>query len=299
MNDGNCDIGSGDNNLSETSSKNIKHKFEQKKWVVAAVLVPIFASSIPILYQEFVESKPLLGERYAKKVSTVFLEAIYLGDYSEAYSYASPIIKDDMPFQDFKSAAMSITSQFSQPPEFRNFESASPLNGMIMVKFRAEFDAASVFREVVTLVEDEGEYSVFRVDIQPVEWPSSFIQNNSMTWAGKYPELISLSELIAESDKNVWTPIGGWELVTTKIGEQESQRTCNVVSKSRYENNGVEVVLKGLLDGCSLQIGQALVAWGRIELVSGSQIFIANPRIQVPTEGLTSPSLPSHSSSST
>lgn len=222
---------------------------------------------------------PAVTER-EKAAAEAFWKAAWAGSWKTAYDLFPAVLHGQMAFPKFVEASSHALNQFPDAPLSREFESAQPISGTLLVTSLARFDEVSVFRELLTFQIEEGQWVPWTFVTLPVEWP---LANEYVSITQRPSELLAAAKRESESDRGrvMAERFGGkyvgpqtanaWPLRVDAIGLRVGKHTCDVETMDESEE-GHRVTLLKVLGGCVLQAGTNIAVVGRIESVSDTAI---------------------------
>ena len=213
------------------------------------------------------------------------LQACYARDYKTVYDGLASQLKPQITFGNL---AMELDREFGQ------FSTKGPLNrrlederlmtgGYWVVKFQADFDSVSSFREVVTFAKSGPLWEVYRVDVMPAVWqqvPTARFLPAAATEITKALHGLTgekARDVVDKQFKGFYTPTPGWNLIADRSEHKVADQTCDV--SSHEPNTGTPVVLRGVLGGCQIQKGERLGVLAMLSDATEHQIELDAVRI--------------------
>lgn len=213
----------------------------------------------------------------------IVLEKLYAGDWAQVYEAFSPAFRAQLPFGAFAADAQMTMSQFSSPPKYRHLQSKQIIAGQLFFTFESEFDARSRVREVVTYVNADGSWALWRFDLLPSDWPlPGSMKPLADSSAGSLIDkvmrlpLMERREILSNDVVNHWIALPGWSGVVVATVSQKGERTCDV--QLQEESSRASIVARDLLDGCALGQNQRLTLVGRVDTVTALGVEISGVR---------------------
>jgi hypothetical protein len=211
------------------------------------------------------------------------LQACYSRDYKAAFDSFSDQVKKQMTFGTVVTETDRMFAQFPKAPRYRSLERETEISGYWVVVFRADFDKASSFREVVSFVRTGSSWDPYHVDIMPATWEqtgtSRFLPASTaeVTKALRGLSGDNARTTVDKQFKGFYTPVPGWSLIAEHAGYRVAEQTCDVSSHDPL--NGTPVMLKSVLGGCEVKGGERMAVFAKLSNATEHAIELESVRI--------------------
>jgi hypothetical protein len=211
------------------------------------------------------------------------LNDLYARQFGKLYATFPATFKDQMPYAAFVENTSMTMSQFTAPPVYRTFKGKQFVAGQLFYYFDAEFDAISHIREALTYIDTGTAWSLWRFELNPSDWPAGGMM--------KPLQATSASNLLAKvratpaaqrqtyvenEVANHWIPLPGWTAQVRSVLIRRASRTCDLALSEK--GSSTSVVVRNVVDGCSLREGQEITLVARVDSASDASVEISSPR---------------------
>jgi len=213
------------------------------------------------------DDKPLA---VLKRDALKLLTAMYASDYETAYNAFSPTIRRNLTFVEAKDTQQKMMRQFPMPPEHRDYERIDAVNQFKVLHFKAQFDEATTFREVVTFAPSDAGLELWHIDIFDIEFPFANQDRWFNTPADKMDHL--------QESEGRWL-VAPWRVSVLSIGTRKGRQTCDVFSEEPKLKKPINLI--GTLGGCGLKPGESLSVAGKFSAANANAWELSRVRFMV------------------
>lgn len=253
-----------------------------RRFYILAVALTAVAICAVIGYAISHRAVSLTGGARERATATAVWQKFYRQEFQSLYEGLPDQLKAQIRYADVLAEFKREIAQFPRPPLSRRFEYEGRNGAFWVVSQLVEFDALSTFREVTTFSRDDSGWQTYRMDIVPIEWPTSstsaFLTQNAKQTVDRLAQLAPAQRNteVAERFKDRFLPPPGWTLVVSGPPVQRADLTCDVQSQEMTDRT--KVVLRRTLGGCALSSGTEMTALGRLSSANGDHVELESVR---------------------
>ena len=220
----------------------------------------------------------------ARTLAERFVKLVHARDFDKAYDMLPEQVRQNVSFAQFRADMERTIFQMPDKPLRDETKQTVPTGGFLAFLILTEFSVNTRLHNVVTFTRAGSDWTLFRYDWQPVEWPLAWPSSTEIrqTAGEAMKAFLALGPgkasgtLPEEFRGDITGSTPGWKLTVESVSAPEDQYRCGVMTRETDSSTSVE--LKHVLGGCKLKPGQQIVVHALIASIDSSHIGVEGVR---------------------